>query len=81
MIFSKVILKNPEGEGVRDDPISIERVVLLPIDNWSPDFIYPTSNCVKGGNYKQYVNWIHNIDYRERQGVYSEREFGTILQP
>ena len=46
--FWKVILKNPEGEGVRDDPISIERVVLLPIENWSPDFINPTSNCVKG---------------------------------
>ena len=48
--FSKVILKNPEGEGVRDDPISIERVVLLPIENWSPDFINPTSNCVKGAS-------------------------------
>ena len=50
-VFQKVILKNPDaGEGVRDDPISIERVVLIPIDKWTPDFINPTSNCVKGGN-------------------------------
>ena len=43
---------NPEGEGGREDPISIERVVLLPLDNWSPDFIFPTSSCVQGSTQK-----------------------------
>ena len=41
---SKVILKNPDLA----EPISIERVVLVPMENWSPDFILPTSSCVQG---------------------------------
>ena len=40
------MLKNPQD--ARDGPIAVERVVLMPVDHWSPDFIQPSPFCVQG---------------------------------
>lgn len=40
---SMVNIKEKTGENI----ISLERIVLIPLELWSPDFIRPTSRCVK----------------------------------
>jgi laminin alpha 3/5 len=38
-----VVTKQEDTEG----PINVERVVLVPLENWNPDFVQPTSVCVQ----------------------------------
>jgi len=40
---SNVNIKEKTGQNV----ISFERIVLIPIDEWSPDYVKPTVHCVK----------------------------------
>ena len=45
-VESRVVVQDPEqgAEGT----VTLERVVLVPTDNWSEDFIRPTPQCVVG---------------------------------
>ena len=55
------------NEKTGENTIDVDRVVLIPLDQWSTDFITPASHCIKDPRYFALIRAMEPVFSYQRQ--------------